>query len=82
MLKDFADLSVGDAFVQNGANSAVGQAAIQIGRKLGLKSINVVRARDSGMDELKRFLTDLGADVVITGKWENRKQQAKMFVFV
>ena len=67
MLKDFVSLSAGDSFVQNGANSAVGQAAIQIARRLGLKSINVVRARGSGMDQLKAFLNDLGADLVITG---------------
>ena len=67
MLKDFVTLSGGDSFVQNGSNSAVGQAAIQIGQRLGLKSINVVRHRETGMEELKTFLTGLGADLVITG---------------
>jgi len=66
MLKDFVTLSDGDSFVQNGSNSAVGQAAIQIGQGLGLKSINVVRHRETGMEELKTFLTGLGADLVIT----------------
>lgn len=66
MLRDFVPLSAGDCFVQNGANSAVGQAAIQIGKELGVKSISVIRKRDSGMDELKDFMTGLGADLIIT----------------
>ena len=67
MLVDFVPMSPGDCFVQNGANSAVGQAAIQIGKEMGVKSINVVRKRDKGMEELKDFLEGLGADRVITG---------------
>lgn len=66
MLVDFVPMSPGDCFVQNGANSAVGQAAIQIGKEMGVKSINVVRKRDKGMEELKDFLEGLGADRVIT----------------
>ena len=73
MLVDFVSLSPGESFVQNGANSAVGQAAIQIGKEMGLKSINVVRDRESGMEELTTFLKGLGADVVITGKSETGK---------
>lgn len=65
MLKDFVSLSPGDCFVQNGANSAVGQAAIQIGKEMGLKSINVIRKRETGMEEVKEFLKGLGADLVI-----------------
>ncbi|KAF2135407.1 uncharacterized protein K452DRAFT_293246 [Aplosporella prunicola CBS 121167] len=66
MLKDFADLKEGEWFVQNGANSGVGRAAIQLGRLFGYKSINVIRARPTGTDQLKQELTDLGADVVVT----------------
>jgi trans-2-enoyl-CoA reductase len=68
MLKDFAQLKEGDWFIQNGANSGVGRAAIQLGRHWNLKSINVIRARDDKAAEqkLKQELTELGADVVIT----------------
>jgi trans-2-enoyl-CoA reductase len=68
MLKDFVPLKEGDWFIQNGANSGVGRAAIQLGRKWGLKSVNVIRAReDKGKEEgLKRELRELGADVVVT----------------
>ncbi|KAI9811709.1 MAG: mitochondrial 2-enoyl thioester reductase [Thelocarpon impressellum] len=65
MLKDFAPLRPGDCFIQNGANSGVGRAAIQLGRLWGLKSINVIRARPD-TDSLKDELHALGADVVLT----------------
>ena len=65
MLKDFVALQEGHWFIQNGANSNVGRAAIQLGRLLGYKSINVIRSRPSGLSELKQELSDLGADVVV-----------------
>ncbi|KAI9786760.1 MAG: mitochondrial 2-enoyl thioester reductase [Peltula sp. TS41687] len=67
LLRDFVTLDAdrGDWFVQNGANSAAGRAAIQFGRLWGLKSINVVRTR-AGLEELKRELYKLGATVVVT----------------
>ncbi|OAA48580.1 Alcohol dehydrogenase superfamily, zinc-type [Metarhizium rileyi] len=58
----------GEWFIQNGANSGVGRAAIQFGRLWGLRSINVIRDRDS-MEEteaLKQELISLGADVVVS----------------
>ena len=81
LLRDFVDLlglsvrtyAAGGAgggawFVQNGANSAVGRAAIQLGRLWGLRSINVVRRResDADTDALKAELRDLGATLVVT----------------
>ncbi|KAF1842514.1 trans-2-enoyl-CoA reductase-like protein [Cucurbitaria berberidis CBS 394.84] len=68
MLRDFTTLKEGEWFIQNGANSGVGRAAIQLGKKWGYKSINVIRGRDdkAGEDKLKSELKALGADVVIT----------------
>jgi len=68
MLRDFTTLNEGDYFIQNGANSGVGRAAIQLGRKWGYKSINIIRARADkvGEEKLKQELKDLGADIVIT----------------
>ncbi|KAI1854371.1 hypothetical protein JX265_012540 [Neoarthrinium moseri] len=70
MLRDYADppLREGDWFVQNGANSGVGRAAIQLARLWGYRSINVVRARDSeaATEALKQELRGLGADHVVT----------------
>ncbi|KAB8339000.1 hypothetical protein FH972_021939 [Carpinus fangiana] len=62
-------LRAGEWFVQNGANSGVGRAAIQLGRVWGLKSINIIRERPGGAEEteaLKAELKGLGADVVVT----------------
>ncbi|UJO19715.1 Enoyl-[acyl-carrier-protein] reductase, mitochondrial [Fulvia fulva] len=66
MLKDIVQLNEGEWFMQNGANSGVGRAAIQLGRLWGYKSINVVRKRESGHEELVNDLKSLGADVVVT----------------
>ena len=67
-------LKEGDWFVQNGANSGVGRAAIQLGRAWGLRSVNVIRTRPGDSEEdasrntqaLKDELHALGADVVVT----------------
>lgn len=45
MLKDFVNLRPGDTVIQNGANSAVGQAVIQLAAAWGVNTINVVRSR-------------------------------------
>ncbi|KAG9100903.1 mitochondrial 2-enoyl thioester reductase [Ceratobasidium sp. 370] len=65
MLSDFRNLSEGDYVIQNGANSAVGQAVIQIAAARKLCTINVVRDRPN-IEELKQQLTALGATHVIT----------------
>lgn len=70
MLLDFAKWGFrGDEwFIQNGANSGVGRAAIQLGREWGLKSINVIRGRENKEEEqkLRQELLDIGATEVIT----------------
>lgn len=65
MLSDFETMMPGDTFIQNGANSGVGQAAIQIGKSMGLNSINIVRDRPN-LQALKDKLKSLGADYVVT----------------
>ncbi|OAQ68444.1 alcohol dehydrogenase superfamily, zinc-containing [Pochonia chlamydosporia 170] len=61
------ELGSGEWFIQNGANSGVGRAAIQFGKLWGLRSINVIRDRDSieETEALKQELLGLGADVVV-----------------
>ncbi|KAL3418893.1 mitochondrial trans-2-enoyl- reductase [Phlyctema vagabunda] len=68
MLRDFEPLVEGDWFIQNGANSGVGRAAIQLGRLWGLKSINVIRDRPdaAATEEMKKELLALGATQVVT----------------
>jgi trans-2-enoyl-CoA reductase len=45
MLLDFVSLIPGDVVVQNGANSGVGEAVIQLCKLWGLKTFNIVRDR-------------------------------------
>lgn len=69
LLRDFVTLDPErrDWFIQNGANSAVGRVAIQLGRIWGYKSINIIRNRPlEELEKLKRELYSLGANLVIT----------------
>jgi mitochondrial enoyl-[acyl-carrier protein] reductase / trans-2-enoyl-CoA reductase len=54
-------------FIQNASNSSVGRSALQLGKMLGWKSVNLIRGTgaDEGQ-ELKEELEALGADIVIT----------------
>ena len=72
MLHDFVTLRPGDWFIQNAANSAAGRAAIQIGRELGYRSINIVR-RPELIDELRGE----GADAVLLDDEKLRDQVAE-----
>lgn len=65
MLRDFTQLKPGDTIIQNGANSAVGQSVIQICKAWGLRSVNIVRDRPN-LDELKKYLEQLGAQYILT----------------
>ncbi|CCG81745.1 putative Mitochondrial enoyl reductase [Taphrina deformans PYCC 5710] len=65
MLRDFYPLRPGGWFVQNGANSAVGKSAVQMGRIWGLRSINIIRQRP-GHEQVRDELYALGADIVLT----------------
>ncbi|KZT56900.1 trans-2-enoyl-CoA reductase [Calocera cornea HHB12733] len=65
LLTQFASLEPGEFVIQNGANSSVGQAVIQIAHRHGLKTINLVRDRE-GIEDLKGQLKSLGADYVMT----------------
>ena len=76
MLKDFVRLEEGDWWIQNGANSGVGRAAIQLGKKWGYNSIAVIRSRlGEEVETLKDELRALGATKVVT----DEKLQSKNF---
>jgi len=60
LLRSIVPLAMGDWVVQNTANSSVGQCLIQLARRLGIRTVNVVRR-----DGLTASLHDLGADVVL-----------------
>ncbi|KAI5413296.1 hypothetical protein KIW84_057774 [Lathyrus oleraceus] len=65
LLEDCITLNSGDAIVQNGATSMVGQCVIQLAKSRGIHSINIIRDRP-GVDEVKERLKHLGADEVFT----------------
>lgn len=65
MLEEFVALRPGDVVIQNGANSAVGRAVIQLCRAAGVETVNVVRDRP-GIQALTDELMALGATVVTT----------------
>ena len=75
MLKDFEDMNPGDTVIQNGANSGVGQAVIQIAAEMGLKTINIVRDRPD-INGLIAKLSGLGATHVVTDEML-KKQDTK-----
>lgn len=64
MLADFVPLAKGDVLIQNGANSAVGQAVIQLAALRGIKTINIIRD-DGDYDVTVEHLKSLGATVVV-----------------
>jgi NADPH:quinone reductase-like Zn-dependent oxidoreductase len=72
MLQGYVDLKPGDWVVQNAANSGVGRCIIQIAKKLGVRTINLVRRPD----ELRDELTALGADIVLGEGEEGLVQKA------
>ncbi|RLN73909.1 hypothetical protein BBJ28_00013377, partial [Nothophytophthora sp. Chile5] len=68
LLADFATLSKGDVVIQNGANSAVGQAVIQLAALRGIKTVNIIRD-DGDYDVTVDHLKSLGATVVCTADY-------------
>lgn len=69
MLHDFEALKPGDVIIQNGANSMVGLAVIQMAKKMGVKTINVVRSDRPEVDTTLRMLSSVGGDVNVTDKY-------------
>lgn len=78
MLRDFADLKPGDVIMQNGANSMVGQAVIQMAREMGVKTINIVREQRPNIQGVIRTLQGMGGDVVVTDSYVNTPVSARL----
>jgi NADPH:quinone reductase-like Zn-dependent oxidoreductase len=72
LLSEFVNLEHGDWVIQNAANSAVGGYLIQIARKRGIRTVNVVR-RESAVQPL----LDAGGDVVLVDGKDLRKRVAE-----
>ena len=65
LLSEFVQLKAGDVVVQNAANSAVGQAVIQLAKLRGVKTVNVIRDR-ADYKQVVEQLKALGGDVVVS----------------
>ncbi|XP_048860528.1 enoyl-[acyl-carrier-protein] reductase, mitochondrial isoform X4 [Brienomyrus brachyistius] len=78
MLHDFQPLRPGDTVIQNGANSAVGQAVIQIAAALGVKTICVIRDRPNQQEVMEELLS-MGADYVVTEETLKGSEMDKIF---
>ncbi|MBL8175461.1 MAG: zinc-dependent alcohol dehydrogenase family protein [Bryobacterales bacterium] len=72
MLRTIVKLELGDWVLQNAANSAVGQYLIQLAKREGLRTVNVVRR-----EGLASRLHDLGADVVLVDGLDLPQRVAK-----
>jgi NADPH:quinone reductase-like Zn-dependent oxidoreductase len=60
MLKRYVTLPPGDWVLQNAGNSAVGQHVIRLARRMGVRSVSIVRRA-----EQMEALTAIGADAVV-----------------
>lgn len=60
LLSEFVSLAAGDWVIQNAANSGVGEYVIQLAKRRGLRTVNVVRRQDAIAP-----LQELGGDVVL-----------------
>lgn len=60
LLSEFVTLQAGEWVIQNTANSAVGRYLIQLAKRRGLRTVNVVRRADAIAS-----LSELGGDVVL-----------------
>ena len=59
--------------VQNGANSAVGQAVIQIAKSMKVVTVNVVRDRDN-VEELKQVRQEVSNLIPVVAEYCNLKE--------
>jgi len=65
MLEDFVKLKEGDVVIQNGCNSGVGLAVVQLAKNRGIRTINILRDRPN-YNEISERLQSLGADLVLS----------------
>jgi len=65
LLEDFVQLNKGDVIIQNGSNSMVGMAVLQIANLRKIKTINIIRNRPNFADTIER-LKALGGYIAVT----------------
>lgn len=81
MLNDIVSLQKGDTIIQNGANSTVGQAVIQLAKAKGINTINVLRARpDPQNQQTIEYLKSLGGTVVLDDQTLNKRPEVAQLI--
>jgi len=65
LLDDFVDLKQGDVVIQNGANSMVGVAVVQLAKERKIKTINVVRHTRPDFADVVERIKALGGYAVV-----------------
>lgn len=73
LLDDFVKLDKGDVIIQNGANSTVGVAVMQIAAARGIKTINIIRDRADHAHMVEK-LKSYGGYIVDTDAYLNTPQ--------
>lgn len=73
LLDDFVKLDKGDVIIQNGANSTVGVAVMQIAASRGIKTINIIRERTDQAEMIEK-LKAYGGYIVDTDTYLNTPQ--------
>lgn len=74
MIEDFKKPEAGGWLIQNGANSGVGRAVIQLCRAQGIHTVNIIRDR-ADADSLKSELLASGADAVFIASQRGEIEQ-------
>ena len=64
LLQDYGALQPGDSVIFNAANSSVGKNLVKLAKKMGIKSICILRDRSHYAD-VENYLKKLGADLII-----------------
>lgn len=71
LLRDFVSLKPGDVIIQNGANSMVGLAVIQMARDMGVRTINIVRSDRPNVEKVLQMLTNYGGTINVPDTYVN-----------
>jgi trans-2-enoyl-CoA reductase len=74
MIEDFQKPARGGWIIQNGANSGVGRAVIQLCKAEGIRTVNIIRDRQCA-EEVRNDLLALGGDAVFTSSQRGEIEQ-------
>lgn len=71
-------LKAGDLLVQNGAESTVGLAVVQVAKKLGIRTLNIIDSMHPDYLEVAALVKELGGDVVMESDYVGSASYKKL----